>query len=117
MLQIEVEPTSEVRRLLCLMGLGFKDTLGHICWEMETFPICAVELLIIKLKARHPCPHPVERDPPGLRVWNSMRFLGCAKNAVEAKEGRGKMRTEFLKGVVNPVGSINGPSHQWVWEC
>lgn len=41
--------------------------------------------------------------------FNEM-FLGCIKSAVEGKEGRGKMRMEFLKGVVNPVGSLNGPS-------
>lgn len=26
------------------------------------------------------------------------------------KEGRGKMRMELLRGVVNPAGSLNGPS-------
>lgn len=29
---------------------------------------------------------------------------------MKGKEGRGKMRMELLKGVVNPVGSLNGPS-------
>lgn len=66
MLQIEVEPTSEVRwldSLLCLTGLYFIYILGHISQEPVKLSICAVKLLIIELMAR-PDPAQASVSPP-----------------------------------------------------
>ncbi|NXY77245.1 KSR2 Kinase, partial [Glareola pratincola] len=65
LLQIEVEPTSEVRwpgSLLCLTGFCFIRVLGHIPQEPAEFSIRAVKLPIIELMARpHPAQAPVTR--------------------------------------------------------
>ncbi|KFW78907.1 Kinase suppressor of Ras 2, partial [Manacus vitellinus] len=119
LLQIEVEPTSEVRRsLLCLMELYLISILGHILQEGEKSSSCAGKLLIIELKARHPCPHPVQRDPHGLcGRLQSLSFTGGflrrIKNVVEGREGGEGMayRQTRHENVVLFMGACMSPPH------